>query len=75
MTNNNLERKGFDWLISWGTESITKVKIGTQGNNMETGLKQGPWKKVAYWLAPKAFYTSQNHLHRSSTAHSRVGPL
>lgn len=45
---------------------------------MEAGLKQGPWRKAAYWLAPKAFfffYTSQGHLHRSSTAHSRLGPL
>lgn len=47
----------------------SKVTAGTQAGTWRLELKQMPWGKAAYWLAPDGFlnllsYISQSHLPR-----------
>lgn len=50
----------------------------SSGRNSNSNLKQKPWRKVTYWLDHWHMLlwlscTTQDHLPRDRTAHSRLG--
>jgi len=51
MTESVWRRKGCDSAYSCSV-SWRAVRTGTQGRNLEAGMKQRPWRSTAYWLAP-----------------------
>jgi hypothetical protein len=72
-TQGNLERRGF--ILAYSPSS----RGGSQGRKSRQELKQKPWGSVAYWLPPQGLpgllsSTTQDHLLRSGTVHSNLGP-
>lgn len=78
MTRSSLWRKGFISSYS-NTPSLRKVRQELKTETCRQELKQKPWKNFTYWLLFNALlilssYTTQDHLLRSVTVHSDMGP-
>lgn len=57
-----------------------EAKARTQIRKLETGMKQRPARRAAYWFVPHAllnllFNITQDHLHMCGIALSGLGPL